>query len=359
MTFRHRLAVLTLILGSVLVVSCDKSSGPIVRGPSDATPFRLEIVAPPSIEPGASVQLRANVVRTGGAVENVTDQVQWSSTDTRVLQVTAAGMATGVERGEVHVRVIYQQARTTSVPLMVVPTGTFRLGGRVTENGFPVPGVTLTVVDGVGQGLTAATNGNGTYLMYGVAGQVRMVATKPGYQDRIETVAVGEHRSLDIEMVFSGRRLDLSGTYALSVEVSGCDGKLPEGARHRAYEAIVQQNGQQLSVRLRGGDFIVVENRGDRFKGSIRPDDLVVFQIGEDFFTYYYYYTTPNPAFVERLTDTDSLVVIGTVTAKGSPAAISGTLMGTIGLVARTGPPFWPFSVLCHSDEHRFEMRRK
>jgi hypothetical protein len=33
--------------------------------------------------------------------------------------------------------------------------------------------------------------------------------------------------------------------------------------------------------------------------------------------------------------------------------------MGTIGLVARTGPPFWPFSVLCHSDEHRFEMRRK
>jgi hypothetical protein len=127
----------------------------------------------------------------------------------------------------------------------------------------------------------------------------------------------------------------------------------------RAYEATVQQDDQELTVRLSGGDFIVVDNRGDRFDGTIRPDDQVVFSIGDDFFPYYYYYTTPTPGFVERLNDTQSLVVIGTVAAKGSPTTISGTLAGTIGVVGRVEPPFWPFSSLCHSAEHRFDMRRK
>jgi hypothetical protein len=310
------------------------------------------------VDPGGSAQLTANLIRGAGSVENVSDRVQWSSTDINVLGVNPTGLATAAEHGEVTVRANYEN-RTATAKIMVIPVGTFRLDGRITEGGFPVPGVALTVVEGVGRGQAASTSENGTYALYGVAGPVALRATKAGYRERTETLEVGAHRSLDFEITLAAPRLDLRGTYDLTFEVQSCAGKLPSEARLRTYQASVRQDDQNLTVQLSGGDFIVVDNRGDRFEGTLRPDNLVVFSIGEDFFPYYYYYTTPRPGFVERLTDTESLVVIGTVTAKGSPAAISGTLMGTIGLVARTGPPFWPFSVLCHSDEHRFEMRRK
>jgi hypothetical protein len=356
MRVRHSLAASILLLSLGMAISCDKDRNSIPLRPSSVA-TSLQIVSPPSIEPGASVQFTANLI-SGASVENVTDKVNWSTSDISVLQINAAGLATAAQRGEVIVRVTYV-GRTATAPLMVIPTGTYRLDGKISDGGFSIPGVAVTVVEGTGEGQTANTSDNGEYVLYGVAGAVTLRATKSGYQERIERLEVGAHRSLSFEMALAGRRLDLSGTYVLTLAVQDPCANLPAELRQRAYEASVLQDDLDLTVRLRGGDFIVVDDRGDRFKGSIRPDNQVVFSIGDDFFPYYSYYTTPNPGFVERLGDSSSLVVIGSVKAKGTQTVISGALIGTIGTVARTEPPFWPFSTLCHSAEHRFEMKRK
>jgi hypothetical protein len=356
MSGRYRLVAI-LTLAPALVVSCESSPDPITR-PSVLPSGRIQIVAPPTIDPGATVQLTATLVNPNGSTENVTSRVQWASSNSAVLQVSAAGVATGLERGEATVTARHEQNLPGNAAVMVIPEGTFRLAGQVTEAGFPLGDVRLTVDAGVGQGVTTTTNGNGIYTLYGVAGRVSIAATRQGYLNRIETLDVSQHRLLNIEMVPAGQPVDLAGHYSLALEAEDCASRLPDGARRRVYEAKVDQEGRQLSVRLSGADLLVNDNRGDRFSGVIRGDGLVVFHIGDDFFTYYGYYTTPNPTLVERFNEASVLVVIGDVSAKGSTAGISGTLAGSIGLVQRTAPPFWPFSVVCHSSRHRFEMQR-
>ena len=359
MPARHSLIVLALFVGLGAFVSCDKRSSSITGPTSTGNKVRLEIVAPPTIEPGASVQLRANLIHSNGSVEDVSGQVDWASTDPGVIAVSATGVAASVERGEATITVRYQTFASDSTRIMVIPAGTFRLGGRITDGAFPLQDVTLTVTAGIGERLRVISNANGVYNIYGVRGPVSIRAAKDGYLDRNDELDVVEHRSLDFEMTPRGRRLDLEGVYVLTLEAAGCAERLVENARRRVYEARVDQEGQALAVRLSGADLVVVEGHGDRFGGAIGPDNVVTFKIGESFFMYYDYYTSPQPGLVERVTESTTLAVNGRVRAKGTSTAISGTLVGTIGLVPSITPPFWPFSAYCHSDQHRFDMQRR
>jgi hypothetical protein len=214
---RHIALILTVGLGLV-IASCDKSpTRPSVQptGTPDAPPavtvVRIEIIAPASIEPDASAQLTANAIKSDGSVENVTSQTQWTSTNARVLQVSSAGIVTAGERGEANLNARYQ-SRNATARMMVLPSGTFRLNGQVTDSGFPLEGVTVAVIGGTGEGLTALTGTTGAYVLYGVAGQVRLHAKKEGYVNRIEEAQVTENRALSFEMAFAGERRDLSGT---------------------------------------------------------------------------------------------------------------------------------------------------
>jgi hypothetical protein len=361
---RHIALILTVGLGLV-VASCDKSpTRPSVQStgttttPAVVTVVRIEITAPASIEPGASAQLTANAIKSDGSVENVTSLTQWTSTNVHVLQVNSAGIATAGERGEANLNARYQN-RSATARMMVLPNGTFRLNGQVTDSGFPLEGVTVAVIGGTGEGLTTLTDTTGAYAFYGVAGPIRLHAKKDGYLNRIEEIQVTENRALAFEMAVDGQRRDLSGTYALNITAAGCGSRLPDSAQNRSYVAAVEQNGPQFTVRLSGADFIVTRGYGDHFSGSVSADGKVRLVLGDAYTYYYYYYYSGHFDVVERLNPTSALLVKGIVNATSSPTLISGTLDGSILVSLGTTAPFTRYSAQCSSRDHRFEMRRR
>ena len=198
------IAAAALVLG---LVSCHKSPTSPSRSGTVTTIIGLTLVVPSGIPPGETVQLIANATKSDGSVENVTGQAEWtvrSDAASAVLSVTATGLATGRERGEEVVTARFE-GRTDQATIVVLPQGTFRLAGTVSENGIGLEKATVSVISGVGEGLIAPTDARGYYTLYGVAGQVEVRATRDGYLDRTQQVNVTSHGSQSFEMVASDR----------------------------------------------------------------------------------------------------------------------------------------------------------
>ena len=73
--------------------------GPAVTPPT-VTVVGLDLGAPESIAPGSSAQLTVRERKSDGTSEDVTSRAQWSSTDTRAIQVDGSGVASALVAGE-------------------------------------------------------------------------------------------------------------------------------------------------------------------------------------------------------------------------------------------------------------------
>ncbi|MEO5895004.1 MAG: carboxypeptidase regulatory-like domain-containing protein [Vicinamibacterales bacterium] len=360
---RTFLAIAIAILLPLGGASCDQ---PPVTAPGPMSPapgfLRLELMVPESIAPGESVQLRAQVVKFDNSVEAVTGLVQWASSNRNVLEISSTGVARGVDRGEALIEVRYQ-SRGASTSTFVLPPGTYRLTGTVTDSGIGLPGVSVRVVDGVGQGLTTATNENGTYALYGVRDRVRLQAKSAGFFDQVHELDVADHRILDFEMRLERQRTDVHGIYRLTIDrnparPSGCTGTAVMPPQSRSYDATVDQDGARLTVTLSDADFIVTRGRGNTFNGVIDGNERVTFVIGQQDL---YYWEERVQDLVERISGAQHVLVItGNVTAGLSPSRISGTLLGWFLWVEGGGPPFRIIPNSCYIyTTHRFEMVRR
>jgi hypothetical protein len=364
MAIQRRVIAAMLVAAAMVVMSCG-DNGPTRPAPISSPPppaaasvVRVEVEAPASMDPDASLQLKANAIKSDGSAENVTAQAQWSSSNTGVVEVSAAGVATARARGEANVIARYQ-SRSASARLLVLPAGTFRLTGQVADGSVALSGVTVTVLAGTGEGLSAVSDMTGAYAIYGVGGRVRIQAKKEGYDNALADLDVSNHVRLDLNLRFSGQRPDLNGSYTLTIEAVVCSGfagaPLPEEARRRSYRATLNQDGANLEVRLSGADFIVTNGHGDRF-GGIISGDTVTFAVGDAY--YYYSYYSGHFGLIERLSSSGAFLVNGTVSAKADSSGIDGTLRGSVLISRGTTPPFTQFSNGCFSSAHRFEMRR-
>ncbi len=353
-------AIAATTLLSLGGASCDQ---PPVTAPGTVSPdpgfLRLEVIAPPTMAPGESAQLRTRVVKFDNSVEDVTGLVQWTSTDPGVVEINSTGVARAIERGEALIQVSYQ-SRMASIRTFVLPPGTYRLHGTVTDSGIGLAGVMVTVIDGVGQGLTTATNETGAYALYGVRDRVRLQAKSARFFDEVQELDVTDHRMFNFEMRLEGQRRDLRGRYRLTIDRnptkgSSCPG--PELPETRSYDATLDQDGPRLVVALSDADFIVTRGRGNGFTGTITGSDRVTFNLGEEDA---YYWEERVQDLVERISDSHSLVIAGRVTAGLSPSGISGTLSGFFLRAEGTagGPPFRYISSSCYA-LHRFEMVRR
>lgn len=364
----RRLAGGTLAL-CVFLCGCDSdrrtSTNRPPTGPSPGAPSSIvgvEVEAPDRIAPGESVQLTARLVRSDGSRENITGQAHWNASDSRVLEVSAQGIATAKAPGETSISASHQ-GRTATSHVFVLPTGTFRLEGRVTERGldFGIAGVTVTIIAGIGEGLRAVTDGDGHFRLYGVSGSVRLHAKKEGYLNRIEDLDVVDDRSLGLEMAAERSFDGLTGTYRLTLEAGSCSsgfGVLPENARRRSYTALVRQDGSRLFVRLSGADFILTEGHGNGFEGSADGNRSATFRLEYGNY-YYYYYSLSRFDVVERYGSMQALMVAGTAITQQTAEGISGTLSGTFQVVNGTAAPFTSIAASCFSNSHRFEMHRQ
>lgn len=352
------LAMTVTILVAMGVASCDSRSKNPVGSPNTPSPISpavgvsgLDITAPPSIAPGETVQLTATAKKNDNSVEVVTGQGHWYSQDPGVLDVSGNGVARAMTRGEAIVRLSYG-GWGASAHVFVIPPDTYRLTGTVTDSGIGIAGVAVTIIGGVGENLTATTDGRGVYALYGVRDRVRLQARAVGYLNRLEDVDVRNHRTFDLEIIPEQRqRTDLRGRYTLTIRRMACPGTpLPE---IRSYDATVTQDGPRLTARLSGADFLVTGGRGDAFNGFVDAGNHVTFPIGNPSENYDY-----GPYdLMERLADGGVLIVRGTVTAGLSSTGISGTLSGGILLV--TLEPYLRVQASCYGAAHGFEMVRR
>jgi hypothetical protein len=363
MPIRSCYVAVSVAIGLALVfVSCDKSPTsprPQEQGSSSTvTTVRMEVVAPSEIEPGESVQLTANAIKSDGSVENVSSQSQWTPTNSPVVQLSSTGLATGKDRGEQVVSARFS-GRSANARIFVLPKGTFRLAGTVQESGFGLANVALTVTSGVGLGLTTFSGADGDYALYGVSGPVLIQLKKEGYLNSIQQIDVTAHSSHDFNMDPERPRQDYRGTYALTItaasECRSSSGPLPDEATRRAYTANVTQDGMRLTVALTGADFIVTNGNGNRFFGFIDSTDTIAFPIGDP---YYFAYYDEHYQIVERFQG-GALIVVGNVTARGERGLITGMMAGAILTSTRTSPLFHPYSGSCYAQTHRFEMVRR
>ena len=348
----------------LLLVSCGSDSGnpasptaPSGGFQAPANILRIDVSAPESIAPGESAPLTATAVKSDGSTENVTTSAVWSSSSTRVIQIGGDARATAVSVGEATVQARFQ-SRAGGRLVLVVPADTHKVSGRITEGELPLQGVSLRVIRGTGEGLSATSDFNGRFALYGVAGEVRIQASKAGYLDTFRDLSVGSTVTDNFELAPARERKNLAGTYALTLEASTCAGSstFPNELRSRTYTANVTQSGQVLNVTLGGATFIVFSGMGDRFSGSIDPLETVVFRIGDPYF-YYYYYLPNTFEVLERVDDSRSLTVAGIVTATVRGSEIAGTLNGSFIVLSGTQPPFRQFMSTCHSPSHTFVMR--
>jgi hypothetical protein len=349
-------AAVALVLG---LVSCNKSPtspSPPVPTPGPVTIVALRLVAPSEIAPGESVQLTANAVKSDGSIENVSGQVEWtvrSVTASSVVSLTDSGLATGTERGEAVVTVRFE-GRAAEATTFVLPKGTFRLAGVVSESGVGLEGVTITVIAGVGLGLMAVTDFRGDYALYGVAGPVQIRASLTGYVENTQEIEVAAHRMHSLELVSSRPRDEYAGTYTLTVTAADTPGRpcapgFPEELKRRVYIAQIEQTGADLEVSLSGADFI----RG-HFRGAVTQPGKITFWIRPASVWDY-----DEEEVVERLSDGTRLFVSGTIDARSTPSGISGTVNRAFGgsIWRDSGSGTYSQNSGCPLD--RFEMVRR
>lgn len=227
--------------------ACDKS-------PTSPTPAlavaQITIAGPATLAPGGTAQFTAIARHSNGATSDVTARASWHSTSAEIVEVNT-GTAVARARGEARIWAQIGGTGSPSVHVAVLENGTFVLTGRVTDsaNGQTVPRAVIEVVNGIGSGLRATTSPNGSYVLYGVAGQVRLSASSDGFATQTEDVTVTGTTARDIVLTPLAPLANLTGIWTLTVSAPHC-GQLPVEARSRQFEASIRQSGSQLNVTL-------------------------------------------------------------------------------------------------------------
>ena len=325
------------------------------------TIVRIDITGPSSVAPGASAQFTATGRQADGASRDLTAEVQWASSNRNILTVSNGGTVSGVALGDARVFASFTSVNANK-EVVVVPQGTFRIVGLVTEadaQASPVPGATVSISGGPGDGLSTTTAEDGRYRLFGVGGDVRIRITKDGYDPFEQPYQALDHATVNAQLRLSRPRVDRSGTYSLTITAADdCRAAMPVALQVRSYTAIVAMTGSQIDVRLEGANFALNKSGfGSRFRGRSEPNGL--------FFTLspyepysYFYYNGPYGDLVEDLTDSTFLVVSGRISTVESASGFTGTLDGAMTVYIGTLSYFPKIEAQCKSSNHRIVFRR-
>ena len=239
--------------------------------------------------------------------------------------------------------------RSATKNVIVVPPGTYRLKGTIRDAGVAIAAQVRIENQALGTRDIDAVDGQ--YLVYGVAGETRITVSKSGYQEGRRTESIGEHRTIDIDLVLSRSRADVSGTYALTITAADTCSTLPDDVRSRRFTASIAQNGAGLTVTLSGPEFATLNGRTlNQFKGFLEAERAVFRTTG----TYNFYYSYYGPDVLEFLSTNRYFGWEGTATTPVSRDVLAGTLNGTLGTYS--GP--FRSTLRCQSAQHRFELSR-
>jgi hypothetical protein len=319
------------VAGSVLALSWACGSN-TPTAPSAASPAKvvasLRILGPASVAPGATAQLSAIATYVDGSTGDVTAVVHWNSSNTQVLSISASGVATGIKGGEIRVQAAYPNRGSATLTIRVLPDGTYRLSGTLTESGLPIGDATVSVTTGQGTGLSTTSDSGGGYQLYGVAGTVEVQVSKAAYTSQSRTLVVTADAAADFQLTTVNPEVSIAGAYLLTFSTGTCSA-VPADLRQRRYTAVITQEAQRptLVVTLGGAKFAMNGGTGNSFSGRVQPDRVTFLLRGVD-----YYYGGLSPPFdlAEALDDGKFLIIDGTVTTTRTGSSLVGTLQGSI-----------------------------
>lgn len=374
---RNRSPVAPLVAAIVVVgltAACDHEPQRVAGPSPNAQPVvvSVEINGPDSIPPGRSAQFTV-VARLSDGTSQTAQNVRWLS-DTRFIRIDPSGLATaGQLTGESTLSVEVTSSGTApqyqgaggalrgAKEILVLPDGTYRMVGVVTENVSPaVPILGARVETTGGTPLVTTTDHDGRYRLYGVSGVADVRVTREGYQPHTQRVQLAEHVTQNFQLALSGMRLDLAGPYTLTMDAA-CSTSTPVSAelQHRSYAASLTQSGSTVEVVLTESSRFRVNHarRGDRFTGRVDAAGAA-FTLGDNFFPYYGPYDPfTYPTVVERVSNGTFLGLDGTAMTKGSRGGLSGDLRGFF-IQYDSSFPGIPLRLLgsCYSTAHRFTL---
>jgi carboxypeptidase family protein len=339
------------LMAAALVTACGTS--PTDPGSlKDLAILGLQIVGPGEVPPGETARFNLVATLSDRTTRDVTDEANWTSGDGRLASIVAPGQVTGRERGTVLIEASFNGHRGRR-EVFVLPAGTYRLSGRLNElryRNVPLVGARVEVTTGAGRGLSATTDRDGVFHLYGVAGDISLQVTKDAYSTVTKTFTVADHQSITIELAHIGNRPDLSGTYRLMIGAADECGigvgqaKLPEEGRDLIFTAAVSQDGPNVYVTLRTPPS--VSNFVQSFSGRIE-EARVVFTLRN---------ADDGLPIGLQISASTVLSIEGTaVAAISSTARLEGTASGEI---AMRQPPERTLVARCSSEAHLFVLSR-
>lgn len=352
-----------LILAMALA-ACTESSRPSIPtqpGPASAGPqlASLTLEGPSSIAPGTTARYTVTARDTDGRTADVTSEAAWGSSANEVAAIVSPGVVSALARGDARVSVHYRHLGSQK-DVVVLPDGTYRLIGQVTEAetaSVPVSGVRVEAMSGTGEALSTVTGDDGGYRLYGVAGLVRVRFSKDGYRAGETELAVETHTATNVELALERRRAEVAGSYMLTITAAAaCRDKFPDHLRSRQYGVTLTQSGPLLEARLSGASFATSRaGRGDHFQGRVEPDGLS-FRLTSHVYQYYGYAQYPDLA--ERVANPTGFIIIdGAARLRGDGSRFEGRLEGAYQFFQ--WDPAWggTATIECKGD-HEFVLQR-
>ncbi len=214
--FAAATSTLTLVLVGWLT-ACDKSSPtkPSTLPPTPApTPSAaslqgIQLEGPGSVPPGTKAQYKVVGQISDGTTQDLTSTTTLRSSDDGVLTIAPGGEATGGKPGEVVLAAV-NTGKRASLQVLVLTPGTFRVTGVVSDSGLPVAGATVDVLDGSRAVMSAQTDAQGIYRLYGVSGSVELRVRAPGYPEQVRAFPVSDETKFDFALPPG---VDLRGQY--------------------------------------------------------------------------------------------------------------------------------------------------
>jgi hypothetical protein len=383
---------LTSVIVALGAVSCGgppSSPSPTAPSPNSpapsSTPTAIRLEGPASLAPGVTARYTVTATYANGSTRDLTGEstilrypIGHNGED--ILQVTPDGLVTGGTQGEIDLQAYYPRlvssgdtfvippgAVTSSrLRVFVLEPGTFRVSGRVTESGLPMPSVHVTVVSGRRSGLTVLTDGEGSYALYGLAGASEIVASEESFQTASRTVVVDDHQTVDFNLQPLAGYDSLTGDWRLTFQASPtCAGELPAEAMTRSFDARLTQRGSQLTVELYAPTRVILEGYPERPFGGV-AGDAVGFYMQSD--------STedrdpPRWTLLERLDPQRFLGISGPSNGTRQGRTITGTLSGYFSVYRSTGPSYLSAGTVLeasclrkigfHSSLHSFRLERR
>jgi hypothetical protein len=198
-------------------------------------------------EPGETSQLRAIVTFADGTAEDETPAVSWAASPADVVTITQGGLLTAVAYGLASVSVKYPSSWLLStIPVRVLPSGTYVLTGAVTEAGFPVVQATVTTTSASGTRSTLSRD-DGSFTLLPLAGDVVLRTEKDGYETQVARMTVDRDQEVSVDLRRRGE--GMTGVYKLTVTASpSCN--LPSEIIKRDYVTRVSEQSGLVVVQI-------------------------------------------------------------------------------------------------------------